>query len=242
MNCISHTVVENLKQFAFKGDKSRVVRRTFWLIKVVPTWKKFGKRWLRLQISCGSKKNEPRYACLSEAKASHSHSMWTEKSSSVPYLLHTGLLVIPIKWRRHLSLLCPARRPVATLDGFLLKDNNLVFVAGLGPEISYRACPWALLRPHHISKCWLTTQRFIFLFMFCLKSLNDGSGPTNFRTEPSLASMSAISFPRTPACPVTQYSPTLCRLEISFNVFWHCCTSRDVVLAAWRAFRAFWLS
>jgi hypothetical protein len=25
--------------------KSRVVRRTFWLIKVVPTWKKFEKRW-----------------------------------------------------------------------------------------------------------------------------------------------------------------------------------------------------
>jgi hypothetical protein len=64
VNWVSHTVVENLKQFAFKGDKSwvvrrtfwlikvvrrtfwlkKVVRRTFWLIKVVPTWKKFGKR------------------------------------------------------------------------------------------------------------------------------------------------------------------------------------------------------
>jgi hypothetical protein len=40
----SRTTVENLKQFAFKADKSRVVRRTFWLIKVVPTWKKFEKR------------------------------------------------------------------------------------------------------------------------------------------------------------------------------------------------------
>jgi hypothetical protein len=29
VNCVSHTVVENLKQFAFKGDKSRVGRRTF---------------------------------------------------------------------------------------------------------------------------------------------------------------------------------------------------------------------
>jgi hypothetical protein len=29
VNCVSHTVVENLEQFAFKGDKSRVVRRTF---------------------------------------------------------------------------------------------------------------------------------------------------------------------------------------------------------------------
>jgi hypothetical protein len=44
VNCVSHTIVENLKQFAFKGDKSRVVRKTFWLIKVVPAWKKFGKR------------------------------------------------------------------------------------------------------------------------------------------------------------------------------------------------------
>jgi hypothetical protein len=61
-----HTIVENLRvwklhttsffhfkqiyhlkkkdKFAFKGEKSRVVRRTFWLIKVVPTWKKFEKR------------------------------------------------------------------------------------------------------------------------------------------------------------------------------------------------------
>jgi hypothetical protein len=29
VNCVPHTVVENLKQFAFKGDKSRLVRRTF---------------------------------------------------------------------------------------------------------------------------------------------------------------------------------------------------------------------
>jgi hypothetical protein len=42
-----HTLVENPKQFVFKGDNSRVLRRTFWLIKVVPTWKKFGKRWNR---------------------------------------------------------------------------------------------------------------------------------------------------------------------------------------------------
>jgi hypothetical protein len=40
MNCVSHTAVENLKQFPFKGDKSRVVRRTFWLIKSGPHLKK----------------------------------------------------------------------------------------------------------------------------------------------------------------------------------------------------------
>jgi hypothetical protein len=48
VNCVSHAVVEILKQFAFKGDKGRVVRRTFWLIKVVHTWKKFEKRWYRV--------------------------------------------------------------------------------------------------------------------------------------------------------------------------------------------------
>ena len=41
-------------------------------------------------MSCGSKK-EPRYACLSEAKASHSHRMWAEVSSSAPHLLYNGL-------------------------------------------------------------------------------------------------------------------------------------------------------
>jgi hypothetical protein len=30
--------------------KSRVVRRTFWLIKVVPTWKKFEKRCSRVKF------------------------------------------------------------------------------------------------------------------------------------------------------------------------------------------------
>jgi hypothetical protein len=51
VNCVSHTIVEKLKQFAFQEDKSRVVRRTFWLIKVVPTWKKFQKRCPRRHIT-----------------------------------------------------------------------------------------------------------------------------------------------------------------------------------------------
>jgi hypothetical protein len=44
---------------------------------------------LRYVTSSGSKKKEPNYACLSEAKASHSHRMWTEVSSSVPQLKFT---------------------------------------------------------------------------------------------------------------------------------------------------------
>ena len=35
----------------FDNPKSRVVRRTFWLMKVVPTWKKFEKR--RCNVSLG---------------------------------------------------------------------------------------------------------------------------------------------------------------------------------------------
>ena len=46
-----------------------------------------------------------------------------------------------------------------------------------------------------------------------------------------------ISFPRKPECPGTQNSPTVCRVEMSFNALWHCCINGDVVLATWRAFR-----
>jgi len=38
------------------NPKSRVVRRTFWLMKVVPTWKKFEKRWSKFYtIECSSR-------------------------------------------------------------------------------------------------------------------------------------------------------------------------------------------
>jgi len=56
--------------------------------------------------------------------------------------------------------------------------------------------------------------------------------------EPYLASLSAISFTHMPACPGTQYTTITCRVEISFNSLWHCCTNGDAVLTAWRAFRA----
>ena len=36
-------------------------------------------------------------------------------------------------------MLCAVRRLVTTLDCVLLKDSNLVFVVGLGPEINIRA-------------------------------------------------------------------------------------------------------
>jgi len=130
--------------------------------------------------SSQSKKKEPKYAFLSEAKASHSHRMWTEVSSSVPHFLQVGLVLNPIIYRCLLKVLCPVRRPVTALDCVLLKDSNRVFVAGLGPEISSQACLLVLRGIHHRVKCWLSAQHFIFLFMLCLKTPpKDSSGPTN---------------------------------------------------------------
>jgi len=95
---------------------------------------------LSFLISSRSKKKEPRYTCLSEAKASHSHKMWTEVSSSVPHFLQVGLLLSPTIYKCLLKLLCPVRRPITTLVCVLLKDNNWALVARSGPEINSQAC------------------------------------------------------------------------------------------------------
>jgi hypothetical protein len=76
-------------------------------------------------MSSGSKKKEPRYICLSEAKASHSHKIWTEDSTPVPDFLQMGLSHTPIICRCLLNVLWPVSRPIAILDWVLLKDNNL---------------------------------------------------------------------------------------------------------------------
>jgi hypothetical protein len=102
---------------------------------------------LILFMSSGSKKNEPRYACLSEAKASHSQRMWAEVSSFAPHLLHSGLSDSPIRWRCLLRVLRPVRRPVTALDCVLLKDRNLALAPWQCPEISSRACLW--VGKHH---------------------------------------------------------------------------------------------
>jgi hypothetical protein len=79
--------------------------------------------------------------------------MWTEVSSSVPHFLHKGLIINPIRWRCLLRVLCPVRTPITTLDCVLLKDNNLVFVIGLGPEISFRFCKKFMHRNHRCHYC-----------------------------------------------------------------------------------------
>jgi hypothetical protein len=101
---------------------------------------------LTFLIISGSRKKQPRYTCLSEAKASHWQRIWAEVSSSAPHVLHNGLSISPIKWRCLLRILCPVRRPVAALDCILLKDKSLAFVPRQGPEINSRACLWILPR------------------------------------------------------------------------------------------------
>jgi hypothetical protein len=121
-------------------------------------------------ISSESKKKEPRYVYLSEAKTSHSHKMWTEVSSLVPHFLQMELLLRPITYKCLLKVLCPVRRSVTTLDCVLLKENNRALVARLGPEINSRASLCVLQGPLHNTKCWFSIQRFIFLLIFCLET------------------------------------------------------------------------
>ena len=45
----------------------------------------------------------------------------------------------------------------------LLKDTSLVFAVGLGSEISLEASLCVVIRPQHITICWLSIQCFIFL-------------------------------------------------------------------------------
>jgi hypothetical protein len=149
-------------------------------------------RLIRLMPS-GSKKKKPRYACLSEVKASHSRRMWAEVSSSAPHLLHNGLSDSPIRWSCLLRVLCAVRRPVTALDWVLLKDRNLALAHRQGPEINSRSCLWVSSGPCHQTQCWLTNQRLILLLISCPETPKAGWDPTHFRVELSLASLSVIS-------------------------------------------------
>jgi len=104
-------------------------------------------------MSSGSKKKEPRYVCLSEAKTSHSHKMWSEVSPSAPHFLRVGLLLSPIIHRCLLKVLCPVSRPITILDCVLLKDNNRDPVARSGPQINSRAYLCVLQGPRHNTRC-----------------------------------------------------------------------------------------
>ena len=78
---------------------------------------------IRLLISSVSTKKKSNYACLSEAKASHSQKTWIEVSTSSPHLLHKGLQLSPFKCRYLLRVLCLVRKPVTTLNYVLIKNS-----------------------------------------------------------------------------------------------------------------------
>jgi len=140
---------------------------------------------------------------MSGAKASQALRTWAEVSFTVPHCLQMGLFL-------RLRMLCPVRRPITTLDSVLLNDNNHALVAKLCHEINSRACLRVLQEPRHITKCCLSIHRCTCLLMFCVDTHQKGSGRTSFWTEQSLVSLSAVLFPRTPACPGTQSNPTVC--------------------------------
>ena len=57
--------------------------------------------------------------------------------------------------------------------------------------------------------------------LFCLKTPKDSSGSANFWTEPSLASLSAILFPHTLACPMTHCRDIIRLLAlVPMEMFW----------------------
>ena len=132
-------------------------------------------------MSFGSEKKKHCYVHLCEAKASHSHRMWSEVSYSVPHFLQMGLLLshnIYI-YRCLLKVLCPVSRPITTLDCVLLKDSNRAPVARIGPEINSRACLCILQRGRHNTRCCFSIHRLIFHLIFCLETPKKGSEPTH---------------------------------------------------------------
>jgi len=165
--------------------------------------------------------------------------MWTEASSSVPHFLQVGLLLSPIIYICLFKVLCPVSRPVTTLDCFPLKDNNRSHVARSWTENNSQACLCVLLETRHNTGCCFQSVSSFFLYTVYRTPRKVRVQQTVEQNHPSWACQRFL--PLTPACPGTQYSPTLCWVEISY-AFWHFLAKAGIVLAAWIAFRAAWLS
>ena len=118
-------------------------------------------------MSSGSRKKEPRYVYLSETKASHSHRLWPEVSSSVPHFLQMGLLLSPIIYRCLLKVLCPVSWPITTLDCVLLKDNNR---APVPVPVAARSAAARLVRS------WVRIPSGAWMFVLCECCVLSGRG------------------------------------------------------------------
>lgn len=123
---------------------------------------------------------------------------FTQKGGCAFFLsaaLHTHKTVSrDIFWRCYFQL----KGPVTALDCILLKENNLVLAARVGPKISFLACLWVLVRSLHRVMYWSKSHPLILCLIFCLDSPMVGSGPTNWWAKPSLANALAIFFTLTP--------------------------------------------
>jgi hypothetical protein len=155
--------------------------------------------------------------------------MCADGYSSVPHLPHKVILVSPIKWMcshgimsgkkaKNKPWLCPVKGQKSGLCSWTGVRNQF---SNLSLSTTRTTSHYQMLVIH--TALYLT-------FMFCLETPKDSSGPTDF------------SFTRNPACPGTQYTPTMFQVEISFNAFQQCRRYLDVVLTVWRAFRVTWLS
>jgi len=122
--------------------------------------------------------------CIEDARLSVNPRHWLTLPCSVVFIAgYNKCVVLLSKWATLNA--APCRRPVMTLDCVLLKNKSQVFALRPGPEINSRACLWVQPRSHHLAECWLSNKSLIFLLILCLETPKDGSGPTNFRTEPS---------------------------------------------------------
>jgi hypothetical protein len=145
-NCMFVIWVRDLTVPMRLGFKWQAHCAQYWFMGALLLY--WSSRWppdMYFYKSFGSETKEPRYVCLSEVKASHSQKIWAEVSSSAPHILHNGLSDSPVRWRFLLSVLCPVRRPVTTLERVLLKDRNLALATKQGPEINSLACLGAQL-------------------------------------------------------------------------------------------------
>jgi len=88
-----------------------------------------------------------------------------------------------------------------------VKDRHLALVPRQGPEISSVSCLWVSPRPRHRARCWLINQSLNLLRISCLEAPRAGWGPRHPRTQPPLASSSAISLPRTLRLILVYFNP-----------------------------------
>jgi hypothetical protein len=81
---------------------------------------------LSFLTSSGSKKKGPRCVRMSEAKASNSHRMCSEVSSSLQHFLQVGLFLSPISYKRLIKVLCPVRRPITSHSSDSLSTFGII--------------------------------------------------------------------------------------------------------------------